>query len=254
MKPYIPSKRLARGVLVLLGIQAFLALASMLSSLLQVQLLSRALAGEEISETEASLNDVRELGIGILTILAAIVSGVVFLRYLGRANHNARALGADDLSATPGWTIGSYFVPIVNLWWPYQILQEIWKASAAESGPWKSRPGSSLIGWWWGVRLIDSFVNQAVFRLSMAESAPIPNLERLIATTWLDFAAAGLDILLLVLSFWLIQRLQQRQVARRQTIGEPLAAQCPSCGESLGDLVFATNCPVCGTLVQPVGR
>jgi hypothetical protein len=55
------------------------------------------------------------------------------------------------LKYSPGWAVGSFFVPILNIFRPYQIAQEIWKASDPEASTvsWKqSKPGIVVILWW----------------------------------------------------------------------------------------------------------
>jgi hypothetical protein len=251
MSKYFPAQSLAMVVMVCLAVQTLLAVASIGSSLLQVQLLSRMQSGGIWTEEEANLNDLREQAIAVVSIAMGIVTGILFLKYLGRLNHNARAMGADDLSASPGWTIGYFFVPILNLFKPYQILQEIWKASDPEPGD--LRQGTPLLGWWWGIRLLDIVANQVAFRLSMQPPGEGPAvIETLLTITWISLGAQILDAVLNLLSLFVIRRFQQRQEERYEKIGESAAVECPSCGEPLGfDIVNETACPVCGAKVQP---
>ncbi len=65
----------------------------------------------------------------LLTLLAFIATSVPFLMWIHRANRNARALGAQDMRFTPGWSVGWFFVPLLSLWKPYQAMKEIWRAS-----------------------------------------------------------------------------------------------------------------------------
>ncbi|MFO0916991.1 MAG: DUF4328 domain-containing protein [Planctomycetaceae bacterium] len=248
MKRYIPADRLSQAVRIAIVVEIAVALIAMVSSLLQVQLLMRAQAGLPISETEGSLNDLREMGVSWLAVVVTIVAGVLFLRYLGRASHNAQVMGANDLSASPGWTIGYFFVPVISLWKPYQITQEIWKASAPEAGSWRSQLGSSLVGWWWAFHLLDNFASQIVMRLNLQNAmSEIPDLARLLNVTWLDFGVSLIDLVLCALAFQLIRKLQARQVARYERVGEAHDVVCRSCGESLGaEDAATTTCPVCG--------
>src|SRR5437868_6687462 len=71
-----------------------------------------------------SLLDGVELVSGLVTILVFIITGVLFLRWIHRANRNARALGAQGMRFTPGWAVGWYFIPIASLWKPYQAMKE----------------------------------------------------------------------------------------------------------------------------------
>lgn len=65
-----------------------------------------------------------------------------------RANHNARQLGATDMTFTPGWAAGWYFLPPGLLWKPCLVMKEIWQASV-DPVEWRGHHGSPLIGWWW---------------------------------------------------------------------------------------------------------
>jgi hypothetical protein len=92
------------------------------------------------------------LGVGLLT-------AVLFLIWIYRAHKNLRALGASDLKYSPGWAIGGFFVPLVNLVRPYQVVMEIWRSSAPEmrgsfGAAWKHEGSSLFIVLWWGAWLI----------------------------------------------------------------------------------------------------
>ena len=84
-----------------------------------------------------------------------------------RANYNARQLGARDMHFTPGWSVGWYFVPIATLWKPYQAMKEIWRASHSPSD-WNNASTSSILPWWWFLWLVNSFLGQAVLRMSQS--------------------------------------------------------------------------------------
>jgi hypothetical protein len=45
---------------------------------------------------------------------------------------------------SPGWAIGGFFVPVVNLWFPYWV--------AADLLP-EGDPARPTVGWWWGLWL-----------------------------------------------------------------------------------------------------
>lgn len=72
------------------------------------------------------------------------------------ANYNARQMGASTMKCAPEWAAGWYFLPPGLFWKPYQVMQEIWKASVRPR-EWKSRHGSPLVGWWWGMWLVSSW-------------------------------------------------------------------------------------------------
>jgi hypothetical protein len=55
--------------------------------------------------------------------LALTALGVLFLMWQHRAATRARRLGY-PATHSPGWGVGAWFVPVVNLWMPYQALRD----------------------------------------------------------------------------------------------------------------------------------
>jgi hypothetical protein len=92
----------------------------------------------------------------------AVLTGVFFLVWVYRAYKNLKALGATDLNYSPGWAIGGFFVPILNIVRPYQVISEIWKASAykarrSRGASWLYEPTPIFITAWWGLWLFSGF-------------------------------------------------------------------------------------------------
>lgn len=70
------------------------------------------------------------------------IGAITFLFWFRRAYGNAIALGHRAAFA-PGWAVGAWFVPILNLVRPYQIASAMWRhAGRRVSSP-------SLLGFWW---------------------------------------------------------------------------------------------------------
>ena len=69
------------------------------------------------------------LFVGWVDLVLAIVTGTTFLLWIYRSNKNLRALSGESMTFTPGWSVGWYFIPIVCLWKPYQVMKEIWNVS-----------------------------------------------------------------------------------------------------------------------------
>jgi hypothetical protein len=83
----------------------------------------------------------------LLVGLLMLATLILFLNWFYRARKNA------DLTTwrqrwSPGWAIGSWFLPPVFLWFPYQIMADIWRAGL----PPERRQGpanAALPGLWW---------------------------------------------------------------------------------------------------------
>jgi len=111
------------------------------------------------------LNLVEEIVSYIGTIYQLIVLiriGVIF-SWFNRAYKNLFALGASSLSSSTRMAKISFFIPIYNLWKPYYIFQEIWKASNNSSttllpigNDWQNNKSSFLIkiAWITGILFI----------------------------------------------------------------------------------------------------
>ena len=88
-------------------------------------------------------------------VIILIGCGVVFLMWLYRARSNLRALGAEDVRWSPGWSIAFWFIPVMSLFRPYQVVKETWQASDPASLPgWRRDPPPDIFGWWWGLFLV----------------------------------------------------------------------------------------------------
>jgi hypothetical protein len=95
-----------------------------------------------------------------------IATAIAFLIWLWRTRDNVDVLyapfaphpgmhpGQQPQGAhrrTPGWVIGSWFCPIVQFWYPLQIVTDVTRASEPPNRPGVSRSGGirALLATWW---------------------------------------------------------------------------------------------------------
>jgi hypothetical protein len=156
------STTLTRVLQFMLLLVILTSLAALLSNAAQYQLLQSS-----FTEAEGAANDTRQSVIGGTYLVLFVVTVIVFSRWIYRANHNARALGASGMQFTPGWSIGWYFIPFACLWKPFQAMREIWKASL-EPRHWQKAPTPAILGWWWFGWIASNALGQLEFRMSMA--------------------------------------------------------------------------------------
>jgi len=152
---------LTKSLKIMLWISLGVSILSLLSHLLQMNLLSGA-----YSQANAESNDARQQFIGFLYLATFIVTGIMFLKWIYRANSNCHGFGAQGMEFTPGWSIGWYFIPIATLWKPYQAMKEIWKVSKNPSN-WQKVTDSTLLGWWWALWIISNIMGQIIFQMTM---------------------------------------------------------------------------------------
>jgi hypothetical protein len=153
--------RLTAFLKIMLWISLFVGVVSLFSNFAQYNL-----ANPQLTAEAAKVNDARQRIIAIFHILVFIVTAIVFLKWVYRANLNSRGFGAQNLKFTPGWSIGYYVIPILGLYRPYQAMKEIWKVSKSPLN-WSALPGCSLLVVWWTLWLMDNAIGQLDFRTSL---------------------------------------------------------------------------------------
>ena len=133
-----PLRVLTIIVAIAFGVQVFLLVATHASTAwLQSHDPGVFTGGEPRDGTSALLAIV--LFLSSLSYLVVYLGGIFFFfMWLVRANKNARALGARDMEFTPGWMVGWFFVPLANLFKPYEAVEELYLASD---------PGSDAESW-----------------------------------------------------------------------------------------------------------
>jgi hypothetical protein len=94
------------------------------------------------------------------------LGAVVFLRWFHRAYANLRPLGAEPRHRS-GWAVGHWFVPILNLFRPKQIADEIWQGSE----PQRDERPPRLLSWWWAALIAAGVLAQAASRVDASAEA-----------------------------------------------------------------------------------
>ncbi|MFF4900386.1 DUF4328 domain-containing protein [Streptomyces sp. NPDC001068] len=137
-----------------------------------------------------------ELAAGAQSV-SLVSCAVVYLCWFQRVRANAQVFSPFGHRRSPGWAIGGWFVPVVNLWFPYRITVDIWDASS----PWGARRSHALVNAWWTLWLASLFAGRLVSGgdgdSEGAAQARTDALGMLVSDA-LDIAAAVLAILVVV--------------------------------------------------------
>jgi hypothetical protein len=142
--------------------------------------------------------------IAIPWILVAIATYVVSCLWLYQVRANAELLdhGAHH-TRSRGWVWGSWIVPVVNLWFPFQVVRDVSKP------PISPTPGV-LLGWWWAFWLAYIITSQIGARLTGFGEID-PGAIRALGT--IESISAGIGVVAVVLWLALIRRIRQGQAA-----------------------------------------
>lgn len=183
--------------------------------------------------------------VGLLTYIPTVV---LFCCWFFRANANARALGAQGMSITPGWSVGWWFIPIANLFKPYEAAHEIYRASDPDRGPedWRLTPKPALINWWWALWLIGGFVGQIDMRMGLSDDYQIAHL-----SSWTGVVTALFSVSAAILVIRMIRSIDGRQLVKATENPAATQGYCLACDYDLSGSVGQAACPECG---EPMPR
>jgi uncharacterized membrane protein len=107
--------------------------------------------------------------LGVLLLIVYIVCIVLTCRLTYRMMRNLHQLGSPQVSISPGWAVGWYFIPFANLVMPVRAVTQIWHATFGELNA--PREPAGMIGAWWACWLIGNFAD-SIGSAVMGESNP----------------------------------------------------------------------------------
>lgn len=194
-------------VLVMLAVGAVIDLVGIGLSVAALDLLDGAFGDDQWEEAWAAHGD-REFACGLVELGIRLVTVVGFLKWVYRAHLNVRGFGAADMPYSPGWAVGWFFVPFLNLWRPVQMMGQLWRASR-NPADWQAQPGTPLLAVWWGLWLAAGLMGRVAFQLSLkAQSvAEFRELEQV------SIAAAAVDAALCLAAAALVAGVYRMQAA-----------------------------------------
>lgn len=99
-----------------------------------------------------------------------IASVIAVAMWMHRAHANLHDAGFEPLNFTPGWAVGWYFIPIMNLFKPFQAMRELWTASHGVGDSYAA-PAPGNLPAWWGLWIIGNILGNVSTRLSLMEAA-----------------------------------------------------------------------------------
>jgi hypothetical protein len=207
---------------------------------MELGLVQQVIAGGEVTEDQVTANDIRQGLAALLMLGGLLTTAVVFLVWIFHANKAARALGAEGMSITPGWSVWWWFVPFANLVKPYQAVGEIWRASTPDpayvGGNWRESPSTPMLPAWWACWIISGIVSNLATRAQLRSE----DAETYLTSIKFSLGADVIQIVAGMLLIQIIRGITSRQqalygvLAEASAVPDEAGAQAPG-WESIGN-------------------
>ncbi len=149
-------------------------------------------------ETDTLIAEYITMIIGLVQSIGVIFLLINFFRLLYRISYNLQYQFHRMLSISPGWTIGYFFIPILNLYKPYKAVKEIFIMANA-----KPYLKADLVGFWWLLRIASMFIGKFLIKYSIRNWGASNNTDSTIMFLLSDL----FDILLYIVEFILVKQI-----------------------------------------------
>jgi Domain of unknown function (DUF4328) len=202
---YQPIGGRAAATTAVLALLLVLDVAAVVSGYFEVRLFDRIAAGENVAPSEADANDTRQGMIALGQTALWVACAGLFIAWLYRAYSNMDALAPPHRRYEKGWAIGAWFIPILNLWRPKQIVNDVW-----DSGQPRKDPPWWLMVWW----IIGFLISGILGRIAFPELSEDASLQELRTDTINYMVSDGFDVAVLALAIVVVRTLTKRQEAK----------------------------------------
>lgn len=203
-----PNDARAKRVIIFIWITMGLQLISAISAYFQYQLLNDVKNGVAITMEAATANDLREGIINFVLGIIYLLTAIFFIMWFRRAYYNLKQK-SKLTSYTDGWAAGAWFVPILNLFRPFQIMKELYTLTPSTlkkhgiTSP--IELNQNLLGIWWTLWIVVSVIDNVSFRMSFRAET----LDSLINSTLIGIVSSILFIPLSIVIVKIIKAYNQ---------------------------------------------
>ena len=210
--PYHTARRRAQLTVVLLVVGAVISFLTIPSHILEMYFPPFD-ANQEVADNLGGFIALMLTAVLALATVGVYIATVIsFLMWLHRASSNLRAFG-EPQDTSPGWAVGSFFVPFANLFVPYRGVREVWKKSdpAAANSMFYPVSPPAFFPAWWGFWIASNIANNIYFRMSTFDAGRDATALVGIFSEILSIAAAGFAIMV-------IREIDRRQEERSRSL------------------------------------
>jgi len=203
---YVPARGRATTIIVLFWITIVVKAVAIISGIAPYSLLTEAARHKYFPHIY--YNNLYIAALGYKQFIF-IVTAIAYLMWFYRVHKNLPSLCVTRLEYKHWWAIVGFFVPWLSIVRPYQVAQEIWKASDPAQYDnqnliaWQKLYDSSHIFLWWTLFLLGVYYNE------LANSA-----KDVIVAMRAGFASDILHIISAFFAISVVKEIQKRQAKR----------------------------------------
>ena len=172
-------------------------------------------------EGEFTNNDLLLILVSLGWVIAFLLSGITFLMWFYRARCNLERAKLTGFKYTSKWSILGFFVPILNILRPFQIMQEVWSGSkfltkSTNVASWQKVHPGTVVKLWWGMTLFSASIDRVASYL-WEHSETVAALQ---STVYVSMIADVVNIIAAYITIKLIKEITELQEQARMKTPE----------------------------------
>lgn len=140
--------------------------------------------------------------VGLMSLVAGLVTLALFIVWLYQA-HRSSALQADRLRYSSPWAIAGWFAPVLNLWRPHQMVQDVHRGASRDGGD-----SVLVLGWWLMALLTLVTTGLALVARPEAGGDSVAHLVAVGDAAVVTILAKAVELVTAVLSVLVVQQLR----------------------------------------------
>lgn len=206
-----PNARRASNAILMIWITMSVSVISLLSYIIQYDMLLQMRDGAFFSSDELDFNDVRVGFILFLYLIVYFISGITFIKWFRRAYYNLHQR-MSNLSHSEEWAAIGWFVPILNFFRPYTIMVELFRETKKLLDFRQVRMPNDLnrdvVGWWWALWILSGILTYTTKDAGTLEdvSREITTVQNMLDSTIMEIIVAALEIPLAIITVKMIKK------------------------------------------------
>ena len=151
-------------------------------------------------------SDLIQLIFAGIYLVILVLTYIFYIQWFRRAYYNLH-FQSDYLSYSEGWAAGFWFIPVLNLYYPYKIMKEIFSETLSVLGKSEDDFPRALLRTWWFLYILGSVISQIASRLQFRAD----DIDELIKGDMISIAGSIVVIFAAIFAVKVIRRYEPLQ-------------------------------------------